>query len=73
MDRPLDRDTTRHDKVYGVIQQPVDEFVHRLFGAAYTATSWLAGVEITMLTTLAAKNGKPRTVSPCSGSPTGTT
>jgi deazaflavin-dependent oxidoreductase (nitroreductase family) len=57
-------------KIYGVIQQPLDELVYRLSRGAYTLTSWLAGVEITMLTTTGAKSGKPRTV-PVLGLPEG--
>lgn len=49
-------------KVYGVIQQPLDRLIHRLLGGRTTATSWLAGVEITMLTTTGAKSGRPRTL-----------
>jgi deazaflavin-dependent oxidoreductase (nitroreductase family) len=49
-------------KVYGVIQEPLDRFVHHLSNGSTTATSWLAGVEITMLTTIGAKSGTPRTL-----------
>jgi deazaflavin-dependent oxidoreductase (nitroreductase family) len=49
-------------KLYGVIQQPLDRLVHRLSGGATTASSWLAGVEIAMLTTTGAKSGRPRTL-----------
>jgi len=48
-------------KVYGVIQQPLDDFVHRLTRGRTTASSWLAGVEITMLTTTGARSGQART------------
>jgi len=57
-------------KVYGVIQQPLDQLVFRLSGGAGTATSWLAGVEITMLTTTGARTGRPRTL-PVLGLPDG--
>ena len=57
-------------KIYGVIQQPLDRLAFRLTGGATTATSWLAGVEITMLTTTGAKTGKPRTL-PVLGLPEG--
>jgi deazaflavin-dependent oxidoreductase (nitroreductase family) len=57
-------------KVYGVIQQPLDQLVYRLSGGATTATSWLAGVEITMLTTTGARTGRPRTL-PVLGLPDG--
>jgi deazaflavin-dependent oxidoreductase (nitroreductase family) len=49
-------------KLYGVIQEPLDRVVHRLTGGATTASSWLAGVEIAMLTTTGAKSGLPRTL-----------
>jgi deazaflavin-dependent oxidoreductase (nitroreductase family) len=57
-------------RVYGVIQQPVDRLVYRLTGGRATASSWLAGVRITMLTTTGAKTGKPRTL-PVLGLPEG--
>jgi hypothetical protein len=57
-------------KIYGVIQQPLDQFVYRLTGGTSTATSWLAGVEITMLTTTGAKTGMRRTL-PVIGLPDG--
>jgi deazaflavin-dependent oxidoreductase (nitroreductase family) len=57
-------------KVYGVIQQPIDRLVYRLTGGATTASSWLAGVQITMLTTTGAKTGTPRTL-PVLGLPEG--
>jgi deazaflavin-dependent oxidoreductase (nitroreductase family) len=49
-------------KVYGVIQQPLDRLVYRLTAGTTTASSWLAGVEITMLTTTGARTGMPRTL-----------
>jgi deazaflavin-dependent oxidoreductase (nitroreductase family) len=49
-------------KIYGVIQQPLDELVYRVTGGTTSATSWLAGVEITMLTTTGAKTGRRRTL-----------
>ena len=49
-------------KIYGVIQEPLDRLVYRLTSGTTTATSWLAGVEITMLTTTGAKTGRPRTL-----------
>jgi deazaflavin-dependent oxidoreductase (nitroreductase family) len=57
-------------KIYGVIQEPLDRLVYRLTGGATTASSWLAGVEITMLTTTGAKSGRPRTL-PVLGLPDG--
>jgi deazaflavin-dependent oxidoreductase (nitroreductase family) len=49
-------------RIYGVIQQPLDRFVYRLTKGRTTLSSWLAGVEITMLTTTGAKTGSPRTL-----------
>jgi len=49
-------------KVYGVIQQPLDRLLYRLTKGRTTASSWLAGVEIAMLTTTGAKSGRLRTL-----------
>jgi deazaflavin-dependent oxidoreductase (nitroreductase family) len=49
-------------RIYGVIQEPIDRLVYRLTGGSTTASSWLAGVEISMLTTTGAKSGRPRTL-----------
>jgi deazaflavin-dependent oxidoreductase (nitroreductase family) len=57
-------------RIYGVIQQPLDQLVYRLTGGTSTATSWLAGVEITLLTTTGAKTGLRRTL-PVLGLPDG--
>jgi deazaflavin-dependent oxidoreductase (nitroreductase family) len=57
-------------KIYGVIQQPLDRFVYRLTGERTTASSWLAGVKVSTLTTTGARSGKPRTV-PVLGLPEG--
>jgi deazaflavin-dependent oxidoreductase (nitroreductase family) len=57
-------------RIYGVIQQPLDQLVYRLTGGTSTATSWLAGVEIMMLTTTGAKTGLRRTL-PVLGLPDG--
>jgi deazaflavin-dependent oxidoreductase (nitroreductase family) len=57
-------------KIYGVIQEPVDRLVYRLTGGATTASGWLAGVKITMLTTTGAKTRRARTV-PVLGLPDG--
>jgi deazaflavin-dependent oxidoreductase (nitroreductase family) len=54
--------TRQMAKIYGVIQQPLDQLVYRLTGGTTTATSWLAGVEISMLTTTGAKTGMRRTL-----------
>lgn len=56
--------------VYSVIQQPLDELVYRLSHGGTTASSWLAGVKITMLITTGAKTGLPRTT-PVLGLPDG--
>ena len=47
--------------LYGHIQEPLDRLVYRLTSGRATATSWLADVEMTMLTTTGAKTGLPRT------------
>jgi deazaflavin-dependent oxidoreductase (nitroreductase family) len=57
-------------KVYGVIPQPVDRLVYRLTRGRTTASSWLGGVEITMLTTTGARSRRPRTL-PVLGLPEG--
>jgi deazaflavin-dependent oxidoreductase (nitroreductase family) len=49
-------------KFYGVIQQPLDRLVYRLTRGKTTASSWLAGVEITMLSTVGARTGRRRTL-----------
>jgi deazaflavin-dependent oxidoreductase (nitroreductase family) len=49
-------------KLYGVIQQPLDRLVYRVSGGRITASSWLAGVDIAMLTTIGARTGRPRTL-----------
>jgi deazaflavin-dependent oxidoreductase (nitroreductase family) len=57
-------------KIYSLIQQPLDQLVYRLTRGATTASSWLAGVEITMLTTTGARTGRHRTL-PVLGLPDG--
>jgi deazaflavin-dependent oxidoreductase (nitroreductase family) len=57
-------------KLYGVIQQPLDRLVYRLTRGRTTASSWLAGVKITMLTTTGARSGELRTL-PVLGLPDG--
>ena len=57
-------------RIYGAIQHPLDRLVYRLTRGRTTASSWLAGVKITMLTTTGAKSGKPRTL-PVLGLPDG--
>jgi deazaflavin-dependent oxidoreductase (nitroreductase family) len=49
-------------RIYGVIQQPLDRLAYRLTDGRSTVSSWLAGVQITMLTTTGARTGKPRTL-----------
>jgi F420H(2)-dependent quinone reductase len=49
-------------KLYGRIQQPLDELVYRLTGGRATLSSWLSGIEVSMLTTTGAKTGRPRTL-----------
>jgi deazaflavin-dependent oxidoreductase (nitroreductase family) len=57
-------------KIFGVIQEPLDRLVYRLTNGTTTASAWLAGVKITMLTTTGAKTGRQRTV-PVLGLPEG--
>lgn len=49
-------------KRYGLIQQPLDRIVCRLTGERGTVSSWLSGIEISMLTTTGARIGRPRTL-----------
>ena len=49
-------------RIYGVVQPPLDRLVYRLSGGRTTASSWLAGVDIAMLTTTGAKTGRRRTL-----------
>jgi deazaflavin-dependent oxidoreductase (nitroreductase family) len=48
--------------VFGVIQEPIDRFVFRISRGRGTASSWLAGVQITWLTTTGARTGRPRSL-----------
>jgi deazaflavin-dependent oxidoreductase (nitroreductase family) len=57
-------------RFYGVIQQPLDRFVYRLSRGRATATSWLSGATVTMLTTTGARTGQRRTL-PVLGLPDG--
>jgi deazaflavin-dependent oxidoreductase (nitroreductase family) len=57
-------------RLYRVIQQPLDRLVYRLTHGGTTASSWLGGVTITMLTTTGARSGKLRTL-PVLGLPDG--
>jgi len=49
-------------RLYGRIQQPTDMLVHRVTGGRATLSSWLAGVELVMLTTTGARSGLARTL-----------
>ena len=49
-------------KLYGRIQQPLDRIAYRLTGGRATVSSWLSGIEISMLTTTGARSGRPRTL-----------
>jgi deazaflavin-dependent oxidoreductase (nitroreductase family) len=49
-------------KLYGRIQQPLDRFAYRLTGGRAMVSSWLSGIEVSMLTTIGAKSGRPRTL-----------
>ena len=49
-------------KLYGAIQQPLDELVYRLSRGRTTASGWLSGLDIAMLTTTGARTGVSRTV-----------
>lgn len=48
--------------LYARIQQPLDRLVYRLSRRRTTLSSWMAGVQIVMLTTTGARTAKPRTV-----------
>jgi deazaflavin-dependent oxidoreductase (nitroreductase family) len=48
--------------LYARIQQPLDRLVYRLSRRRATLSSWMAGVQIVMLTTTGARTRKPRTV-----------
>jgi len=49
-------------RLYGRIQQPTDTLAYRLSGGRTTLSSWLAGVQLVMLTTTGARTGLPRTL-----------
>ena len=49
-------------KLFSVIQQPIDQLIYRLSRRRTTASEWLSGLEIAMLTTTGARTGIPRTV-----------
>ena len=49
-------------RLYQRIQPPIDRFVYRLTGGRATLSSWLSGIEVSMLTTTGARTGRPRTL-----------
>ena len=49
-------------RLYGRVQQPLDRSVYRWTGGRATVSSWLSGIEVSMLTTTGAKTGRPRTL-----------
>jgi deazaflavin-dependent oxidoreductase (nitroreductase family) len=49
-------------RLYGRIQQPLDRIVYRLTGGRAMLSSSLSGIEVSMLTTIGAKTGAPRTL-----------
>jgi deazaflavin-dependent oxidoreductase (nitroreductase family) len=57
-------------RLFGVIQEPIDNFVYRVSRGRLTASSWLGGLEVSMLTTTGARTGRPRTL-PVLALPTG--
>ena len=48
--------------LYARIQQPLDTLVYRLSRRRTTLSSWMAGVQLVMLTTTGARSGRRRTV-----------
>ena len=48
--------------LYARIQQPLDTLIYRLSGGRTTLSSWMAGVQLVMLTTTGARSGRRRTV-----------
>jgi deazaflavin-dependent oxidoreductase (nitroreductase family) len=48
--------------LYARIQQPLDTLVYRLSRRRTTLSSWIAGVQLVMLTTTGARSGRRRTV-----------
>jgi deazaflavin-dependent oxidoreductase (nitroreductase family) len=57
-------------RLFGSIQNPLDRFVYRLTRGRATATSWLSGAKVTMLTTTGARTGQVRRL-PVLGLPDG--
>jgi deazaflavin-dependent oxidoreductase (nitroreductase family) len=49
-------------RLYRLIQQPLDQIVYRSTGGRATVSSWLSGIEISMLTTTGARTGRRRTL-----------
>jgi deazaflavin-dependent oxidoreductase (nitroreductase family) len=48
--------------LYIRIQQRIDRYVYELTGGRTTASSWLSGLPVIMVTTIGARTGQPRTV-----------
>ncbi len=48
--------------LYARIQQPADRLVFRLTRGRTTLSSWMAGVQLAMLTTTGARSGRPHTL-----------
>ncbi len=48
--------------LYIRIQQRIDQYVYGLTGGRTTASSWLSGLPVIMLTTIGAKSGQRRTI-----------
>jgi len=48
--------------LYARIQQPADRFVYRLTRGRATLSSWMAGVQLAMLTTTGARSGQRHTL-----------
>jgi deazaflavin-dependent oxidoreductase (nitroreductase family) len=49
-------------KLYGLSQEPLDRIAYRSTGGRLTVSSWLSGIEVSMLTTSGARTGRPRTL-----------
>ena len=49
-------------RLFARIQQPLDERVYRLTGGRTMLSSWLSGIEVSILTTTGARTGEPRTL-----------
>ena len=49
-------------RLFGVIQEPIDRVIYRISRGRLTASSWLGGLEVSMLTTTGARTGRSRTL-----------